>query len=102
MCSTSFSERDRRSSSPDDDCVPFAQVIQHAVQLGPVPTAPQRDFLKDAPAAGGSERLGLQKVVLLVALGYAGIAEQRAPAGGAAVFHKRAFAHGAGSHGGSW
>ena len=41
-------------------------------------------------------------VVLLVALGYAGIAEPHALVGGLAVFHKQAFAHGAGGHGGTW
>src|SRR3954447_12047033 len=87
---------------PDDDGVSFAQVVQHAVQLGPIPAATRGHLLEHAPAASGSECLGLQEVVLLVTLGYAGIAEQRAAIGGFAVFHKRAFANGTGSHGGSW
>ena len=62
---------------PDDDRVAFAQMVQHAVQLGPVPTPAGGGLLEHAPAAGGSERFGLQGVVLLVALGDAGIAEQQ-------------------------
>ena len=63
---------------PDDDRVALAQVVEHAVQLGPVPAAARRGLLEDAPAAGGSERPGLQGVVLLVAFGHAGVAEQQA------------------------
>ena len=75
MCRTSLSERDQAVEFPDDDRVSFAQVVQHAVQLGPVPTAARGHLLEHAPATGGSECLGLQEVVLLIALGYAGIAE---------------------------
>src|SRR5438270_1591827 len=87
---------------PDYDRVSLAEVAEHPVQFGPVPTAARRRLLEQAPTAGGSERPGLQHVVLLVALGYAGIAEPHALVGGLAVFHKQAFANGAGGHGGSW
>ena len=39
---------------PDDDGVAFAQVVEHAVQLRPVPTAARGRLLEHAPAAGGS------------------------------------------------
>jgi hypothetical protein len=43
----------------------------------------------------------LQDVALFVALGNAGIAEQRAAAGQAGAFRKRSFANGFGGHGNS-
>ena len=36
------------------------QMIEHAMQLGPVPTAARGYLLEHAPAPGGSHRLGLQ------------------------------------------
>lgn len=38
MCSTSFNERDSRSSLPDDDGVP-PQPVEHQLQLGTIPKA---------------------------------------------------------------
>ena len=83
---------------PDDDNIAFAQLVEHAVQLGPVPAPAGGGFLEYAAAAAGAEGLGLHGIALLVAFGDAGVAEQHAVAG----FHKRAFANGTGSHGSSW
>src|SRR5271169_741426 len=66
------------------------------MQLRPVPTATRCHLFEQTSAASSSEHLGLQQVVLLVAFGHAGIAEQHVAIGGLAVFHKRAFAHGSG------
>ena len=53
---------------PDDDDIALAQLVEHAVQLGPVPAAAGGGLLEDAAAAGGAERLGLHGIALLVAL----------------------------------
>jgi hypothetical protein len=65
------------------------------MQLGPVPAPAGRGLLEDTAAAGGTKRLGLDLVALLVALGDASVAEQHAAAG----FHKRSFVHGSADHG---
>ncbi|MGA8617423.1 MAG: hypothetical protein WB660_02740 [Candidatus Sulfotelmatobacter sp.] len=59
------------------------------MQLGPIPTATGGGFLKDALAARRFKRLGLQRIVLLIAFGYARVSEQ-----GTLGFHKRPFVHG--------
>jgi hypothetical protein len=60
---------------PDDDCIPLAQLVEHAVLLGPVPASTRAGFLEDAAAAGGSEGFRLQPVALSSPLENAGIAE---------------------------
>ena len=78
----------------DNDNITVAQLVEHAVQFGPVPAPAGGGFLEDAAAAGGAEGLGLHGIALLVAFGDASVAEQHAAAGGLAVFHKRGFAKG--------
>ncbi len=53
---------------PDNDDIALAQLVEHAVQLGPVPAPAGGGLLEQAAAPGGAKRLGLQGVVLLVAL----------------------------------
>ena len=101
ICSTSFSERRQAVELPDHHDVALAQLVEQAVQLGPVPTAAGRGLLEQASAARGLQRFGLQGVGLLVALGYARIAEQQTAGGGLGGFHKRPFANGFGGHGDS-
>jgi hypothetical protein len=66
---------------PDSDNITLAQVVQHAVQLQPVPAPAGGGFLEDAAAADGVEGLGLHGIALLVAFEDAGVAEQHAPLG---------------------
>ena len=61
---------------PDDDRIALAQMVEHAVQLRPVPTPAGGGLFEQASATGGPERLRLQGVVLFVPLGDAGVAEQ--------------------------
>jgi hypothetical protein len=46
-----------------------AELIEEPMQLRPIPASTRSDFLKDAPAAGRREGLGLRDVVLIVSLG---------------------------------
>jgi hypothetical protein len=52
---------------PDHHGVAIAQMVEHAVQLGTVPSATGRSFLEEAPASRGFQRFCLQGVVLLIA-----------------------------------
>jgi hypothetical protein len=45
----------------------MAKVVEHAVQLGTVPSATGRSLLEQAPASCGFQRFRLQGVVLLIA-----------------------------------
>jgi hypothetical protein len=61
---------------PDHDRVARAELVEHPVQLGPVPPAARRRLLEDALAAGGPERFCLQQVGLVIPLGDTGIAQE--------------------------
>jgi len=74
---------------PDNDNITLAQLVEHAVQLGPVPAPSGGGLLEDAAAAGRAERLGLQCITLLVSFGDSGVAKKQA----VTAFHKRPFAH---------
>jgi hypothetical protein len=52
---------------PDNDHVALAQLVEHAVQLGPVPAPAGGGFFENAAAAGGAQRLRLDFVALLAA-----------------------------------
>src|SRR3954471_6462978 len=80
MCSRSLSERDRRSSFHTTSGVARPQLIEQAVQLGPVP-APTRGLILEHPfAAGALERTDLGGGVLgVVRLGNPCIAEEHGP-----------------------
>ena len=101
MCSTSFSERDRRSSFQTTIGIALPQMVEQTMQFRPVPAPAGRGFFEQASATGGPECLRLQGVVLFVPLGDAGIAEQRVAAGRSGAFRKRPFANGFGGHGNS-
>jgi hypothetical protein len=53
---------------PDDDGVAVAELVEHAVQLRSVPAPAGRGFLEQLAASRRLQRLGLQRVVLLVRL----------------------------------
>jgi len=65
----------------DHDRVARAELIEHPVQLGPVPPAARRRLLEEALAAGGPERFCLQQVGLVIPLGNTGIAQEHAGGG---------------------
>ena len=44
MCSMSFSERERRSSFRTTTVSPLAQMVEHPVHLGPIPTSARSAF----------------------------------------------------------
>src|SRR4051812_24122743 len=80
MCSRSLSERDRRSSFHTTSGVARPQLIEQAVQLGPVPAPARRLVLEHALAPSALERTDLGGGILaVVRLGNPCIAEQHGP-----------------------
>ena len=76
MFSTSFSDRDMRSSFQTTRVSPSSKLVEHLVQFWSVPASTRRRFLEDTAASGGLSRPGLQGVGLLIAFGYASITKQ--------------------------
>src|SRR3954453_814605 len=80
MCSRSVSERDRRSSFHTTSGVARPQLIEQAVQLGPVPAPTRRRVLEHPFAAGALERPDLGGGILtVVRLGNPCIVEEHGP-----------------------
>jgi hypothetical protein len=67
----------------------ITQLVEHAVQLRPVPASPGCGLLEQRPAACRPECPRLEGIVLLVAFGHPGVAEQHAAAGWCRGFLKR-------------
>jgi hypothetical protein len=60
---------------PHDDDIALAQLVEHAVQLGPVPTAAGSLLLVYPGATGRLEGADLGRRILVVGLRDAGVAE---------------------------
>jgi len=61
---------------PHDERIAGAELIEQAVQLGPIPPSARRGLLEYFLAAGLSERADLRRGVLILGFGDAGVAEQ--------------------------
>lgn len=76
---------------PDDDDISLAQLADHLQKLGSVPPPTAGGLLEHPLAAGGIDRAPLRGVRLVVALRYAGIADQIGFARHLRLFHKRPY-----------